>query len=452
MMGQIGKDYPVFDCDSHLQEQLGIWDYLSEKEKQEVKPWFWPEDPYLILNGNQVTFDAFGHGRLGMTFGFPGVSPGRGGRTPSASELSGPGVTKKLIRKIRSMQLTEEQCDYVDHKGAREPMARVADMDLQGIDQVMVIPLMMFSSYLFIENHYAAALVARAYNDWVWDWCQDAPDRLFPCGALPIQNPKMAADELHRIANKGFKVAAIRAADVLDSYPNQPAYEVVWDTFDDTGIVTGMHSLSTRDIPNPTGKQWSPGQFQDRAINPRQIGGASQTLGFMHEAQTWITNVLLSGFLERHPGTTLAIMESNASWLPMLLDQCDKAFHLYKSERTAKVNRLPSDIFPDRCFIAFEGDEKPVYRQHPFFEDIGIWSSDVYHHDGADAWTAIRAMRDAGVPLETEAKLMGANASRMYGIKPKIFTTLEPESYPRPDWYPKLEDIEAEYADRTTVR
>ena len=199
------KRYPVFDCDSHLTELTEIWDYLSEKEKEVVKPWFWPEGPWLILNGNRLTYDAFGHGRIGLTFGFPGVKPVNGGRTPAAGELSGPGVNKKLIRKIRSMQLTEEQCDYVDHKGAREPRARIADMDLQGIDQVVVIPLMMFSSFLFMENHHAAALMARAYNDWAWDWCSVAPDRLFPCGALPLQSPIMAAEELRAHRQEGVQ-------------------------------------------------------------------------------------------------------------------------------------------------------------------------------------------------------------------------------------------------------
>ena len=195
--------------------------------------------------------------------------------------------------------------------------------------------------------------------------------------------------------------------------------------------------------------QWTPGQFLDRAINPQQITTASQTMGFVHESMVWLVNVLLSGLLERHPGITrMAVMESNASWLPMLLEECDKAFHLYRNERNLQATRLPSELFNERCFIAFEGDETPVYRQYSFFEEIGIWSSDVYHHDGADAWTAIREMEKLEVPDTVQAKLMGANARRMYGIEPKLFTTTEPDSYPRPDWYPKIEEIEREYAER----
>ena len=444
------KSYPVFDCDSHVTELPELWDYLSAKEKEAVKPWFWPEEQWLVLNGNNWTYDSFSHGRIGLTFGFYPTSVGE--RTPAAGELAGPGVDKRTIRKLRSMRLSEEQIEYVEQKGAREPLARIADMDLQGIDQVMVIPLMMFSSFLFIENREAAALVARAYNDWIYDWCSVAPDRLFPCAALPVQNPALAASELRRVASRGFKVAAMRPVDVQDLYPNRLGFEPIWDAFDETGLVAGMHSLSTRPHPNPTGKQWSPGQFQDRAVRGSQLGGASQSLGFIHEAQTWLTGVLLSGFLERHPGVAMAVMESNASWVPMLLEQCDRAFALYRRERTASATRLPSELFAERCFVAFEGDETPVYRQYQQFEEIGIWSSDVYHHDGADAWTAIRAMNEAGVPDGAQAKLMGDNARRMYGIEPVNVTSAEPESYPRPDWYPTREEIDREYADRLAVR
>ena len=446
-MSPLTKRYPVFDCDSHVTEATSIWEYLSKGEQEEVRPWFWPKDQWLILNGKRLTYDAFGHGRIGLTFGF--YPAPQDGRTPAAGELAGPGVTKQIIRKLRSAPLTHEQIEYVEQKGARDGLARIKDMDLQGIDQVMVIPLMMFSSFLFIESHRAAALMARAYNDWAWDWCSVAPDRLYPCGALPVQNPVLAAAELRRIAKRGFRVAAVRAADVQAGYPNQPAHEAMWNVFEETGLVAGLHSLSTRDLPNPTGQQWSPGQFQDRAISRTQMGGASQALGFYHEALTWLTGVLLSGFLDRHPKLVMAMMECNASWLPMLLDECDRAARLY--QRNASRTTLPSDAFRRQCFIAFEGDEEMVYRQHAYFQHLGIWSSDVYHHDGADAWTAIRKMEKCGTPEETQALLMGGNAMRMYGIKPKLYTHAEPASYPRPAWYPQQEAIEREYAHRMKV-
>ena len=40
------------------------------------------------------------------------------------------------------------------------------------------------------------------------------------------------------------------------------------------------------------------------------------------------------------------------------------------------------------------------------------------------------------MPEAVQAKLMGGNARRLYGIEPKTFVTEEPEPIDRPDWFP----------------
>ena len=443
-MAPLTKDYPVFDCDSHVNELPEAWNYLSVKEKEMVKPYLWPEGSFFVLNGTQKIPAYWDYGRSGVNWGLRNPKP----RIPSSVAATGPGVNKKIIRKLRTMDLSEEQCQYTDHKGAIDPRARMADMDLQGIDQVAVIPVLFFQGFLFIENIEAAALLARAYNDWIYDWCSVNPQRLFPCAALPVQDPTLAAKELERVAARGFRVAALRAVDIKSSYPNQAMYEPMWRAFEETGMVVGMHALPGVRFPKIEESQgpWAASFFLDKVINAKQMYGPGGSLGFVHEAMTWITNVLLSGFLERHPKLTLAIMESNSTWLPMVLEECDRAYRLYKNQRRIEVARQPSSIFQEQCFIAFEGDEEGVYKQHALYENIGIWSSDVYHHDGADAWEAIRRMNKLGVPQAAQAKILGGNANRMYRIEPKMFTTTAPASYPRPDWYPKTEEIEREYA------
>src|SRR6202042_2535935 len=106
-----------------------------------------------------------------------------------------------------------------------------------------------------------------------------------------------------------------------------------------------------------------------------------------------------------------------ASWLPMMLDVCDQAAHLYRSERRIPLERLPSHAFTEQCVISFESDEKTLFRMHDYFADLGIWVSDAYHSDGADSWSGIDLMNDLGVSQEHQEKLMGANARGMYGIE-----------------------------------
>src|SRR5262249_2670246 len=195
--------------------------------------------------------------------------------------------------------------------------------------------------------------------------------------------------------------------------------------------------------PVPPVNMISAGELIGRA-GEMHIGGRMvdiQTLSFGYEAVVWLAQVLLSGMLDLYPRLRMAIFESNATWLPHLLEHWDRLFKLYANERPLQTDRLPSQAFAEQCFIAFESDESPVFRQWDRFADVGVWSSDAYHHDGADSWSAIREMVAAGTPEEVQAKLLGGNARRMYGIEGKLFVTEEPAPLERPAWFPAGEQL-----------
>jgi len=188
----------------------------------------------------------------------------------------------------------------------------------------------------------------------------------------------------------------------------------------------------------------SPGELVARA-GEMHLGGRMvdvQTMSFIFEAVAWLAQVLLSGMLDLYPRLRMAIFESNSTWLPQLLEHWDRLFKLYANERLLKTDRLPSEAFYAQCYIAFESDETPTFRQWDRFENVGVWSSDAYHHDGADSWSAIREMRAARVPEAVQAKLLGANARRMYGIEAKLCVTEEPPPLERPAWFPQGEELE----------
>ena len=433
------KDFPVFDCDAHINDPRGIWERVDPAHRAAVRGAYWQEEAQTILNGRTVVIGGQAHD-------FAAYNP---------ICIAGPGFDKKIMRKLQQMGLSPEQKRYVEHQGAYDPHARLRDMDLMGIDQVMVIPTMMVAHFPFIESAEGAYAFARAYNDWVHDFCRAAPDRLFPAGWLPLQNPEYTRQELERIAKMGFRVALIRPIDARGRYPNQifpgptmgtltNTMDKVFRAFEHTGIVCGMHTFPAL-TSEPSAHQVSPGDLIGRA-GSFALGGKMvdvQTLSFVFEAMAWLGQVLLSGFLEIYPKLRMAIFESNAGWLPELLEHCDRLFHLYANERLIRGTRLPSEVFSEQCFIAFESDEDPVFRQWDAFENVGIWSSDAYHHDGADSWSAMDHMDRCGTPKAVQAKLLGENARRMYGIEGKLFVREQATAIPRPDWFPKPEEVEA---------
>jgi predicted TIM-barrel fold metal-dependent hydrolase len=412
-----------------------------------VKQTYWKDEHQAILNGRTPVIG-------GGAPDFPGYNP---------ICIAGPQMTKKILRKLQQIGLTPEQRRYVEHQGAYDPKARLREMDLMGIDQVMIIPTMLVANFPFAENADGAYALAREYNDWVTDYCAAAPDRLFPAGWLPLQDVQYTLEELDRLKSMGFRVALIRPIDARGRYPNYifpsmaggaptNTMDKVFRKLEETGIILGMHTFpannpeagtATRHAVPPI-PMTSPGDLIGRA-GEMHTGGRMvdvQTLSFVFEAVAWLAQVLLSGMLDLYPNLRMAIFESNAGWLPQLLPYWDRLFKLYANERIMKTDRLPSEAFDAQCFIAFESDETPVFRQWDRFENVGLWSSDAYHHDGADSWSAIREMRKCGVPDAVQAKLLGGNARRMYGIEGKLFVGEEAAPIERPAWFPGGDELE----------
>jgi predicted TIM-barrel fold metal-dependent hydrolase len=433
------KDFAVFDCDAHINDPIEIWTQYVEPEYRDlVKRTYWKDGTQTILNGRTACIG-------GASSDFPSYNP---------ICIAGPGMNKKIMRKLQQTLLSPEQKRYLEHRGAYDPAARLRDMDLMGIDQVLIIPTMMVANFPYVENADGACAFARAYNNWAADFCAHAPDRLFPAGWLPLQNTEYTVQELERLAKKGFRVALVRPIDARGKYPNQifptaasgtirNTMDKVYRTFEETGIVVGMHTFpAVAAEPSPT--VVAPGELIART-GETQIGGRLvdvQTLSFIFEAMTWLAQVLLSGFLDIYPKLRMAIFESNSTWLPELLEHCDRLFKLYANERRMQTDRLPSEAFYEQCFIAFESDEVSTFRQWDRFENVGIWSSDAYHHDGADSWSGMREMHAVGVPAAVQAKLLGGNARRLYGIEGKLFVTAEPTEIPRPEWWPTSAELE----------
>jgi uncharacterized protein len=430
-MERATKSFSVFDCDAHINDPMQIWDYVPDAKKELVRNTYWRGDAEAWLNGTTPVMGG-GNGH------FPGYNP---------ICIAGPQMNKKIMRKLNTMALTPEQKAYLHHDGAIDPHARVKEMDLMGIDQVLVIPTMVIMHLPFARNAEGVEAFCQAYNDFLVDWCAEESGRLFGAALLPVQDPERTAKEIHRAADLGHRVGLIRPIDANALYPNDDApsmmrhggpYDAVFQAFEETGMVLGMHTFPAPSYPHPLGVEYlaSPGELFSRA------GTTSQTFSFIHEMQVWLAQVLLTGFLDRYPKLRMAVFESNAEWLTYALETCDRQFKLYAKERATPSDRLPSEAFYEQCVISFESDEIGVFRQWEDYRTIGIWASDAYHHDGADSWSAMRNMTEAGVPAEVQADLLGGNARRMYGIEPKLFVTEEPDPIERPDWFPQGSELD----------
>src|SRR5215510_10371752 len=289
------KDFATFDCDAHVTEPPKIWErahaYLTKDELEALK----------ARNLNPKT------------------------------------------------ALTQEHVAYLDHTGSYEPEPRLRDMDVQGIDQVMIIPTDI-DTYPWLQNALGAKAFCKAYNQWAYEYTLADPERLFFAALLPMQNPQYAIKEIYRVAAQGCRVALVRPMDAMGNYPIQPKYEPVWNALEETGLVYGMHPFPAGGNLKPPGyaEQYSGAELIRRTISTSglQHSFLSNVQNFQAEAALWVTTVLMTGFFERHPKINAAVFEASSTWLSFLVDECDKAYRLYRNERQLPpLKHLPSETF-----------------------------------------------------------------------------------------------------------
>ena len=427
----VRKSFPVFDCDSHVVEPPAIWDeYLPAKVRAWVKTQFCfhTDGDLLLINGRVV--------------------PAARERS-NAAEVGWARWDKQEVGRLTPGS-AEWQAKFGRLLGCRDPHARLKDMDALGTDQVMLFPTW-FVRLALVRDPEAAASLARAYNDWVHDYCAADRRRLFPCAVLPLQSVEASIGELRRVAKLGFKAAAVRPCFWNGRYPTLQEFDPLLRLFEELGLVLAMHTFPSREALTPDWAErmaaargpsgqgllftdeavvYSPGQFVSNitaAMDPAI--DASETLGFIMEAMTWVTTVVMTGWLEKFPRLKAAVLESNASWLPLILARSANFSNLFAFQRDNRPIKDPIEAFRERCFIGFESDEMLVYRLWDLFEDIAIWSSDYPHHDAEDAWDGLYHMAEFKVPETAQRKLLGENARKLYGIEPLMKVENRIEKY-----------------------
>src|SRR5439155_985895 len=152
------KRFAVFDGDSHVVEPRDVWEtYLEPEYRVLGKYALWREDgktnAYLKVNGEMH--------RDTMPSNIPRHAIWR------------PGMTWDTIGEL------DPQTRHAMNEGAWEPQARLRDMDAMGVDQALLYPTWFAEGFHLVHDPDVAYALARAYNNWITDFCQAAPDRPF---------------------------------------------------------------------------------------------------------------------------------------------------------------------------------------------------------------------------------------------------------------------------------
>jgi len=291
--------------------------------------------------------------------------------------------------------------------GGYDPAARLKVMDDEGIDIALLYPTVGICWEGGVTDPALVTAYTRAYNRYIVDFCSHDPVRLVPVAHLSLIDEHGAAEEARRARDAGCRAVYLspdmqaRAGRPLDD----PAFDRFWSTLEDLDMPMGFHVV-VRDRTQFA--SWMPNRGAGREL----FGFAFLAIDVMAA----FTQMLATGIFERHPKLRCTVLESGATWIAAWLDRMD---HKYEVMSTVTPTELkPSAYFYRQCLVSADPDETVIA---PIVEAVGadyfVWASDYPHIDASFGVVGEIRDRIKLLPEEDQAKVLGLNAQRFYGLE-----------------------------------
>ena len=294
-----------------------------------------------------------------------------------------------------------------------DPASQLAAMDEEGVDVAVLFPSRgLFVLGLDSTEHVGAdglepglaTAIARAYNDWMADYCSASP-RLLGAGLLAPHDVDAAVDEVHRcieIARVRDRLHAARPASTGGRGTIPPTTRS--GARASSSVSRSASTAAVRTTCGPTTRS----SF-DNLMMWHTFG---QPVGIM--AVT--VSITAGGVLQRFPDLRVGLLEGNCGWAPWLLDRLDEHWEWVGDKDAPELDRTPSEYFRSNCFLSIEADERPArYYVDWFGNDNLVFSTD-YPHGDSKFPASVSAFLELPIDEDTKRKVLWENWCRLYGM------------------------------------
>jgi predicted TIM-barrel fold metal-dependent hydrolase len=416
------KSFPVFDTNAHVLEPLDVWErYLDPEFRVLGKHALWREhgdhDAYLKVNGRMF--------RDTMNPNIPRHAIWR------------PGMSWADVGEL------DPDVRHAPVEGASDPKARLADMNAMGVDHAFLHPTWFAEGFPLVEDPDVAWALARAYNDWISDFCAASPGRLFAAAMVPLQNIDFTIAELDRVTDRDcFRGVFIRPMFLEDRYFTHPYFETLFAEIERRELVASVHPSSG--LWNP---EWtSHGPFFEKVKNrlgdgygsmgggPDAGGSGGPGMGFRSGMELghpiagilapWLDNHMfvaaaLIGFgaIQRYPNLKVNLPHGKASWLEEVLEKMEASTRTIPLSYHYPIRTDPEKMWDEASvLLGFDAEERLVQTLPDVFREKVTWGSRYPHQDTTSAWDAIDRLTRAGIDEATQSRMFCENAAALFGI------------------------------------
>jgi uncharacterized protein len=296
--------------------------------------------------------------------------------------------------------------------GMRDPVARLEDMNLEGIDVAVLFGTLIGLSAANIADSSLANAICRAYNDWLAEFCRREPARLKGVALLPLQDVGMAVTELERATTKLGMTTAMLPTNVHGKNLDHPDFYSFYDAAQELGVPLCCHA--------GVGHNGMPGLYgtQNAGSERFDVYFYTHAVSFPFEQMIAMISIIGGGIMDLYPRLRFAFMEAGAGWLPYWAERMDEHYEMLRPQ-VPKLKRPPSEhIFGGRIFVACDPDEKMLPQVLELVgKDVVIYASDYCHWDSRYP-DSVRLIDDRSeLSREEKRKILGANALCFFGFK-----------------------------------
>ncbi len=361
--------FKVMDSDMHVVEPLDLWERYTEPAFRDRAP--------------------------------KGISRARG---DMQIELEGhlmPAEPDNLLisKSVEQVDIYKEpeECGW-------DSASQVRAMDAEGIDVSIIFPSRgLYALALDSMDPDLGTAIAKAYNNWMYDFCSYEPGRMYGAGMVSPFDVTTAIEEARRcVEEMGFKAIFLRPNIVENRNWHDPYYDPLWAEIERLGVPVGFHE-GTYAAMNEVGKRFDTYVMFHTCSHPMELMLA-------------VVSIVGGGVLERFPALKVAFLEGNCSWAPYLMWRMDEHVEFAGAYEPNSLTMDPSKYFRRQCYVSIEADELPAKVIEDFdFTDRVVFSTDYPHNDSKYPHATENLLK---LPLkkETKRKVLWDNCADLYSI------------------------------------
>ena len=325
-----------------------------------------------------MTFDVHAHVVV------PEITRGAGDEEPWRPHVFRDDEGAQVVE-MGGKQIRAAISEFVDIDGI------LAAQDEAGVDRVLLCP---WVPLLYYDAEPEEGLArARIQNDALAGLARDHPDRVTALGALPLQDPELAARELQDVMARGELRGVEVAASVRGVFLGDDRFEPFWEAAESTGAVVFIHP-TTRGFDSPA--------FQDYYL--------WNTVANPLETATAGAHMVVAGVMERHP--ELRVLLAHGGGALLAVRGRLRHAHGFQPQAKSRLRESPEDSIRRFYFDTLTHDDALLRALIDYAGPDHVLLGSDYPFDMGDQ-RHVDTVRGLGLAPDVEAAILAGNAERL---------------------------------------